>query len=145
MAQITRQHVSHAVAQLIPQIISGIQLDFLAQREVTQRQMVLLIAIHTQGRCTMSTLARRLHVSMPTVTGLIDRLTNAGYVRRVSEPEDRRHVVVTLTAKGQDFIRQFQEAIRRRWDDVLHPLDTRELESFHHVVTKLSSRLQAHR
>ena len=144
MVTVRRSVVSTAIAQLVPHIVGGVQSDFLAKREVTQRQFLLLLALHARPRCTVGGLAQRMQVSMPTVTGLIDRLAATGYVRRSSEPEDRRHVIIMLTAKGQDFIRRFQEAVQRRWDDVLRPLAAKELEALHQVVTALSDALQTH-
>ena len=139
----TPQTVSQAVAQLMPNIIRGVQLDFFLKGGVTQTQFLVLTAVLSYQRCSMSTLAKSLHVSMPTVSGIIDRLARTGYVRRLPHPDDRRQVLVELTAKGQRFIREFQGVIRRRWQEVLRTLESVELEAFHHVVTKLTVQLRA--
>jgi len=138
----SRQQVSQAVAQLMPNIIRGVQLDFFVKRGVTQTQFLVLMAIQAYQRCTMGSLARNMHVSMPTATGIVDRLVRAGYVRRHPAPEDRRQVVVELTAKGQTFIQQFQAVVRRRWEEVLRSLAPQELATFHRVITKLQAQLQ---
>ena len=143
MPPLTRQEVSLAIAQLMPNIIRGVQLDFFIKRGVTQTQFLLLVAIHAYGRCTMGALARSLHVRMPTATGVVDRLARAGYVRRSADPVDRRQVVVALTLKGRSFIQDFEAVIRRRWEEVLRSLSPRELIAFYHVVTKLREQLQA--
>ena len=140
---ITRQDVSQAVAELMPQIMRGVQLDFFVKRGVTQTQFLMLAAIRAYARCSMSTLARSLHVSMPTATGIIDRLLRAGFVRRTPQADDRRQVIVELTAKGQGFFREFEAIIRHRWEEVLVSLNADELEAFHDVLTKLRERLQA--
>jgi len=141
MASITRRQVSQAVAQLMPRIIRGVQLDFFVRKGTTQTQFLVLMAIHADTRCTMGALARNLHVRMPTATGVVDRLAKAGYVRRIPHPTDRRQVIVTLTAKGQHFIREFQQVIRRRWEEVLRSLSAGELAMFHQVITKLTAQL----
>ena len=133
------------MAQLMPSIIQGVQLDFFVKRGVTQTQFLVLIAIHGYGRATMGVLARRLHVSMPTASGVVDRLVRAGYVRRTPHPQDRRQVVVETTAKGEAFIHQFQAVIRHRWEEVLKPLAPRELSAFYHVITTLHEQLQISR
>ncbi len=129
---------ARAVAELMPQIIRGVQLDFFLSRSVTQTQLLVLIAIHAHRRCAMGTLARSLHVAMPTATGIISRLVRAGYVRRLAHPADRRQVMVEVTPRGADFIREFQGVIRRRWEDVLRVLEPRELTAFHGILTKLT-------
>lgn len=138
----TRKHVSLAIAQLMPSIIQGVQLDFFVKRGVTQTQFLILMAIHGYGRASMGTLARNMRVSMPTASGIVDRLARSGYVRRSPHPQDRRQVIVEMTAKGKECITQFQAVIRRRWEEVLRSVGPRELNAFYQVVTKLRSQLQ---
>ena len=138
----TPKDVSLVIAELMPNIIRGTQLDFFVKKNVTQTQFLVLTAIRAYGRCAMGTLARNVHVRMPTATGVIERLVHAGYVRRAPHATDRRQVIVELTAKGQAFIREFQGVIRRRWEEVLVSLEPRELEAFHHVMTKLKTQLE---
>ena len=140
---LNRKDVSLAVARLIPYIMRGTQLDFFVEQGVTQTQFLLLSAIRAYTRCSMGALARNLHVSMPTVSGIVDRLVRAGYVRRHVLPEDRRQVVVELGPKAETFFRNFETVIRRRWEEVLLPLEPDELEAFHDVITKIRERLQA--
>ena len=143
MLTISRSHVSEAVAQLMPNVIRGVQLDFFVKRRVTQTQLLMLLAIHASEHPCMGRLAHSLHVSMPTATGIASRLVRAGYLRRAPGETDRRQVFVQLTPKGEQFIRDFQSVIRRRWEDVLRSLNAKELAAFYQVVTKLSASLRA--
>lgn len=56
---------------------------------------------HPDG-LTMSELSRRLIVSNGAITGLVDKLTEAGLVSRHEDPNDRRSTIVRLTRKGRD-------------------------------------------
>ena|SRR3989338_8984973 len=142
MRSVTRQEVGAAMAELIPDVIRGVQLEFFVGRGVTQTQLLALIAIHAYGQVTMGQLARSLQVRMPTMTGIVQRLTRGRYLQRMPGCDDRRQVVVRLTAKGRMFIQEFQGVIRHRWERVLRVLDPLELEAFYHVVTKLKTRLR---
>ena len=51
---------------------------------------------------TMSELSRRLIVSNGAITGLVDKLVEAGLVTRREDPNDRRSMIVRLTRKGRD-------------------------------------------
>ena len=137
----TRRALSEAIAHLMPYIIRGVHLDFFVKTGVTQMQFLVLMAIHASGRCTMGTLARTMHVRMPTATGIVDRLVKAHFVHRMPMPDDRRQVVVELTRRGEAFIRQFQAVVSRRWDEILFTLSAKELEAFGGVVTKLHAQL----
>jgi DNA-binding MarR family transcriptional regulator len=127
----------------MPHIMRGVQLDFFVKRGVTQTQFLMLASIRAYRCCTMGTLARSLHISMPTTSGIVGRLVRAGYVRRAPPSEDRRQVIVELTGKGRAFFQQFEAVVRRRWEEVLLSLDADELSAFHVIVTKLRERLQA--
>ena len=141
-SKVTRQDVSLAIAGLMPFILRGMQLDFFVRHGVTQTQFLVLSAVRADGRCTMGGLARNLHVSMPTASGIIDRLVRAGYIRRTAHPQDRRQVLVALTPNAQAFFRDFESVIRRRWEEVLAPLEPNELKAFYDVTTKLRVQLQ---
>ena len=53
------------------------------------------------GRITAGDLARELRLSTGAVTTIVDRLEKAGYARRVADPDDRRRVLIEVTAKVQ--------------------------------------------
>src|SRR3990167_2601151 len=104
MPQVTRQDLGFAIAQFMPQVIQGLQLEFLVKRTLTQTQFVVMVAVHSNGRCPMSVLAKNMHVSLPTISGIVDRLVKAGYIRRLEDPQDRRQVVAELAPKGTALI-----------------------------------------
>ncbi|MBO0868475.1 MAG: MarR family transcriptional regulator [Micromonosporaceae bacterium] len=55
----------------------------------------------TPGRATHAELARRVWLKPATLTGVIDTLEKAGYVRRERDPADRRVVQVVATGEGR--------------------------------------------
>jgi DNA-binding MarR family transcriptional regulator len=55
--------------------------------------------IDQAGRITAGDLARELRLSTGAVTTIVDRLEKAGYARRVSDPDDRRRVLIETTPK----------------------------------------------
>lgn len=50
---------------------------------------------------TAGHLAQHLHLTTGAITGLVDRLERAGFVRRRADRDDRRRVLVVPTAKGE--------------------------------------------
>ena len=138
----SRENLSRSISQLMPSIIQGVHLGFLAKRSITHTQFFVLVAIHSNGRCPMSRLAANMHVSSPTISGIVDRLVKGGYVQRIEDPQDRRQVVVELSGKGRQLIEQFQSAVMLRWSEVLQALDEKEVEAFSNVISKLRKELQ---
>ncbi|WP_225731714.1 MULTISPECIES: MarR family winged helix-turn-helix transcriptional regulator [unclassified Nocardia] len=53
------------------------------------------------GPVTAGTIAESTGLTTGAVTGLVDRLEQAGYARRVRDPLDRRKVIVQLVANEQ--------------------------------------------
>jgi DNA-binding MarR family transcriptional regulator len=60
------------------------------------------------GKCRPTDLATVLGVCSAVVTGVIDRLEQAGHAARVAKPKDRRTVPVEITDAG----RLFAEGLR---------------------------------
>jgi len=56
-------------------------------------------------RSTPGRLAKRMELSSGAMTNRLDRLEEAGLVRRLPDPSDRRGVVVELTEHGHDVYR----------------------------------------
>ena len=63
---------------------------------------------------TAGGLARHLRLSPPTVTGIVDRLHEAGLVVRVRSATDRRVVEVTPTEKGRQLVAEATAAQEER-------------------------------
>jgi len=137
MLMINRSEVSRAIAHLVPAVIRGARLDFLMRQDVTHTQFFVLIAIHSYRDCTMTMIAKNMGIRLPSATGLVNRLVRNQWVERTGSSEDRRKVLIRLTPKGRRFIAQFQDAVGRRWNDVLGFLDKKELETFYGVIKKI--------
>ena len=58
------------------------------------------------GRATHAELARRCFLTPATLTGVVDTLEKAGYVRRERDDADRRVVWLVLTDAGRERTRQ---------------------------------------
>ena len=54
------------------------------------------------GPITAGELARHVGITSGAVTGVIDRLERLGFVRRTSDPRDRRRVIVELELLDED-------------------------------------------
>jgi len=59
-------------------------------------QILALVSIEERGSCTLGQLKKEMHVTAPTITGIIDRLERDGYVKRISDLKDRRVTNVIL-------------------------------------------------
>jgi DNA-binding MarR family transcriptional regulator len=76
----------------------------------------------------MTTLARTLDVSLPSMTGIADRMASHGLVERVRDPDDRRVVRCRLTGAGRDRLAAVESMQRDRISCILGHLSVRQLE-----------------
>src|SRR5262245_24964118 len=70
----------------------------LAAHGITYQQWQALAVIALAGgELTQCELAERLKIEPPTLAGIVDRMEKAGWVRRITDPLDRRRKVVRPT------------------------------------------------
>jgi DNA-binding MarR family transcriptional regulator len=70
--------------------------------EITYPQYLVLSTLWERGAQSVGGIADRLALESSTVTPLVKRLEQAGFVARQRNPDDERQVVVSLTDKGTD-------------------------------------------
>jgi DNA-binding MarR family transcriptional regulator len=68
---------------------------------VTYPQYLVLNVLWEQGELMISQIAETLALETSTLTPLLKRLENEGFVCRKRSREDERKVLITLTEKGQ--------------------------------------------
>jgi len=78
-----------------------------------------------------------LMVSSGTMTHRIDQLEQAGWVKRIPDPGDRRGTLIALTNKGLNLIEQAVEAHVANGHDILSALKESERESLMRLLRKL--------
>lgn len=69
---------------------------------------------------TVSEIAGRLHVSLPTASELVGALSRAGIVERAEDPANRRRVLVSLARPYRPALETF---LARRMEPLLRALD----------------------
>lgn len=74
---------------------------WIAEWGVTPVQGLVLNFLHDNDRITSGDLGRRAMLDSATLTGVLDRLENAGFIARQAHPDDRRAVLVCLTPEGR--------------------------------------------
>ncbi len=103
-----------AVAGVVSELNGAIRLLRCAATGRMVKQGVSMTHLHVMwrleesGELAMSRLAEFLDVSLSNATGLIDRMEERGLVERSRESDDRRVVLVRLTAAGEGFLHEIQ-------------------------------------
>jgi DNA-binding MarR family transcriptional regulator len=111
--------------------------------DLTMPQLKMLFVVDLLGPVPMGQLAARLGISLPTATGLIDRLVEAGLARREHDERDRRVVLVGTTAEGLALIVRLRSANGERLGRVLGHLGVDELRCCARALESMNVAAQA--
>jgi DNA-binding MarR family transcriptional regulator len=82
---------------------------------MTTSQLVVLQNLKSQGEMTARQIAQSMHLTQATVTSLLDRLQERGWITRRKGDEDRRRVYVQLTAAGMQQLKRTPESLQERF------------------------------
>ncbi|MBF4227646.1 MarR family transcriptional regulator [Vibrio anguillarum] len=91
---------------------------------LAQIHTIEVLGIH--GPMRMKELAQKLGITTGTLTVQIEKLVNAKLIERGAHPDDRRSIVVTLTAEGQKIHRQHNQLHVELVKDLTRYLDANE-------------------
>jgi DNA-binding MarR family transcriptional regulator len=105
-----------ALGELVEQFINriahrqGRTLGVFAEESVTLQQVLLLRHLQLLGESTPSELAEHMHVSLPAVSQMLDRLFVLTLLTRREASEDRRRKRVALTRRGHEVLERVRQA-----------------------------------
>lgn len=94
---------------------------------ISMAQLHVMHLLEGHGELAMSRLADMLDVSFSAATGLVDRVEERGFVERIRVPEDRRIVLVRITAAGRQMLDDAEQARTALLEHVLDRLDEAQL------------------
>lgn len=110
---------------------------------LTGPQLTTLGETARMGTTTVSALARAIHLSQPTVTGILDRLEKRGLIERVRDAGDRRAVNVSATVAGHQFLNRapslLQDRFRRELSKLYEWEQTQTLASLQRIAEMMGA------
>lgn len=102
----------------------------------------VLMIRDTPGSASPTELAAELGVSGAGMTGRLDGLERAGWVRRIPSVEDRRRVIVEVTKAGIAIWRRAMDIRGDAEDDLAGALSERELATLNRLLKKVTVRTE---
>jgi DNA-binding MarR family transcriptional regulator len=98
----------------------------------------LLMIRDTPGQASPSALAADLGISNAGMTGRLDALEKAGWIRRSTDADDRRRVAVEVTTEGAAIWRRAINLRGKAEDEVVHVLDPGERATLAALLKKMT-------
>jgi MarR family transcriptional regulator, temperature-dependent positive regulator of motility len=96
--------------------------------DLTPVQYAALEAIYENPGSDQKFIAELIGYDRATIGGVVERLENKGWVRRVVSEQDRRARELSLTAKGNSIRSALQPIVKALQKEILHPLNEADQE-----------------
>jgi DNA-binding MarR family transcriptional regulator len=114
-----------------------------ASHGLSAAQWRLLGQLLREGPSTQNALAALLGVEPISVSRLLDRMEQGGWLRREAHPEDRRARIVVASDKARAVAPDAKQAIEAVYDEALAGLSDDERRLFHAMLLKITENLKA--
>lgn len=111
---------------------------------LTSAQYNILRIVRGEGKpLPILEIANRTVTVVPGITGLIDRLEQAGFVRRQRCDEDRRVIFVAITDKALQLLNDLDEPVLHLHQTLMATLSKSELKELSRLLEKVRESLPA--
>lgn len=110
---------------------------------VPPAQLSALSVIVFGGKTSLSDLAKAEQVRPPTMSRIIDALVRDGSVKRETDKNDRRSIIITATHKGTRIMHEGRGRREKRLLELLQPLRREEIDLLDRASEILAKELQA--
>jgi len=108
-------------------------------KDISNNDMHIIEAVGIDSPNSVSVIAKKLSVTVGTLTVNMNGLEKKGYLERVRSSEDKRVVLVSLTEKGRKAFfhhRDFHKAMIR---SAVRGLEAEEMQALINCLTKLNT------
>ena len=98
----------------------------------------VLATLHDSPPITVSQLAHEVLSKQPTVTKLVQRMGEQGWVTLLADPADQRRTLVTASAAGKKLVKPLLEKARAHESEMLAALASSEQVALKKLLAKLA-------
>ena len=89
------------------------------------------------GGCRVSDVSRALNITMPSITKLVQELTDRRLLTKYCEAEDKRVTLLTLTDAGNVCVEQYVIAFHRAWAAKLETITPEQVRQAVELIAAL--------
>lgn len=139
--------ITEMVLVALRRIIRAIDLrsrSLVTRYGLTGPQLTVLKQLASGGGVSVGELARAIHLSQATVTGILDRLAKRELVWRERSTKDRRRVQVSLTEAGREFLADAPSLLQEEFTEQFESLEdweqTQILSAIQRIVAMMEAR-----
>ncbi|MBU0478979.1 MarR family transcriptional regulator [bacterium] len=109
------------------------------EHKINSSQLSCLLVLGELGSISLSQLSKKVSLSPSMITGVIDQLENGDLVKRVRNSTDRRVILIKLTEKGKDTLKNAPLSIQKKLVNALSAIKKEEKIEINKSLLKLLS------
>lgn len=106
--------------------------------DFTSPQFAALSMIKDNPNIDQATLAGLIAFDRATIGGVVDRLVCKGFVKRLTNPKDRRARILTLTPEGEEMLAKLLPIVQESQEAILPSLTKQEKKEFLRLAAKIA-------
>lgn len=99
----------------------------------------LLMTLYVKGELPMKEIATHIKKDKSTVTALVNKLINYGYIQKKRCMSDSRSTIISLTKKGLEMKASFESISENLYDKIDNALTKDEKETLTELLFKLNN------
>lgn len=144
MAQLAKKSLNELLVNLFNHVMDLEAKAVITEeyKDITNNDMHIIEAIGVEEPRNMSEIARRLSVTVSTLTTNMNGLEKKGYIVRTRSVEDKRVVYVTLTEKGKKAFYHHRDFHRKMIRALVKDLNEEEMEVLYRCLQNLNGFLE---
>lgn len=112
---------------------------------LTGPQARLLLSLERNPNEKQAFYAERLEIEPITLTRIVDRLEDAGWIERQSDPADRRARILHLTDKSRGIVALLNASVEDLFEAMLGGFDMAERTQFADMLERIAANIAAAR
>ncbi len=110
-------------------------------REISPAQGRILFVLWNGDGISIQELAKKTSLGKSTLTSMLDRLEEAGFVKRVPSKEDRRTILIKLTEKDKECRDLYTKITKEKTRLFYKGFTTREIDAFERYLERIFANL----
>lgn len=111
----------------------------LQENNMTEQQWRVLRALSAYGELEFKQLANNCCILSPSLTGIVKRLEQQGYIKRRKSEEDQRRTLLSLTDQAHDLFARINHDVDARYDEFIKKFSAEKLKKLSELLKDLSS------
>jgi DNA-binding MarR family transcriptional regulator len=108
-------------------------------RDISINQLHMLRLVRRFGGVGVKFLAEHLGVSAPSASAMVERLVEMGLLERRQSSEDRRQVVINLSAKAVKQLDGLEDSFRKRLAELAGRIGTENTHKWYQVMCEIAA------